>query len=44
MIPLVCVLLRLNLHRLDRRIQTNRFDPELSAQIDRVRAALEALS
>ncbi len=43
MIPLVRILLRLKLHLLERRIRTNRFDRELSGQIDGVRAALEAL-
>ena len=35
--------LRLELARLERRISFSCFDPELSARIDRVRVALEAL-
>jgi hypothetical protein len=37
------LLLRLELRRLERRIFPMRFDVTLSAQIDRVRAALEVL-
>ena len=44
MIPLVCILLRLELRRLERCIRPARFDPDVSSRIDRVRAALEALS
>lgn len=36
-------LLRLALWRLERRISQDHFNPTLSAQIDRVRVALEAL-
>lgn len=36
-------LLRLELWRLERRMSPMRFDGNLSAQIDRVRAALEVL-
>ncbi len=36
-------LLRSQLRSFERKIQPSRFDPVLSARIDRVRAALEAL-
>ncbi len=42
-LKLVRGLLRYELRRLERRIFSASFDSELSAQIDRVRAALEAL-
>jgi hypothetical protein len=37
-------LLRRHLSRLERRVELSRFDAPLSAEIDRVRAALEMLS
>ena len=37
------LLLRLELRRLERRMSLTHFDPTLSEQLDRVRAALEVL-
>lgn len=37
------LLLRLELRRLERRMSLTSFDPVLSEQLDRVRAALEVL-
>jgi hypothetical protein len=37
------LLLRLELRRLERRMLLTHFDPALSQQLDRVRAALEVL-
>jgi hypothetical protein len=43
-LPVVHWLLRFELRRLERRIRWERFDRGLSAQLDRVTVALEAIS
>lgn len=42
-ILVACALLRLRLRQLERRMTPLRFDTALSAEIDRVRTALEVL-